>query len=159
MNYNKNKGFTLIELLVVIAIIGILAALVLVALGNARDKANDARIKSSIGQLRTIAELVYDSNGATYTKTGGGDVGACISGAVSGTADATACASNNEEVDALVDDIADAYSSSAVAAGSDADEFCVEAVLHDGSYLCVDETGQYDTANTAATCSDATPSC
>jgi len=66
---NHKKGFTLIELLVVVAIMGMLAALAVVALNNARQRARDARRVSDIKQIQTALELYFLDNASYPTGT------------------------------------------------------------------------------------------
>ena len=62
-----SAGFTLIELLVVISIIGILSAIILVNLTSSRQKANDAKIKTQLVNIRSQAEVFFhDQNPNSY---------------------------------------------------------------------------------------------
>ncbi|GEM_PF-4555044 len=67
------KGFTLIELLVVIAVIGILAVVLLVAIDPVEkiNQANDAGVKSNVGQLSNAALSYGVNHNSKYpSKTG-----------------------------------------------------------------------------------------
>lgn len=75
---SKKQGFTLIELLIVIAIIGILAGVVLVSTGGARDKAN--RVSALTSVASTLPELVIcqdDGGEAKNTAPTGGTTTIC----------------------------------------------------------------------------------
>ena len=58
----NKKGFTLIEMLIVVAIVGLLASVVVLGIGNARERARDAKRAGDIRQIQNAAEAYYASN-------------------------------------------------------------------------------------------------
>jgi len=126
----NKKGFTLIELLVVIAIIGILSGTVVVSMSGAQGSAKDARIKSAMDQLRSVAELWRISQ-PTMTYIG---FPTSADGAL------------------LVADIT-LQSPGTFAHNATITAYCMSAELNGGGHLCMDSTGKIGSSTcTATTC-------
>ena len=73
----QEEGFTLIELMIVIVILGILAGIVLFAVGGIQDRGTQAACKTDLSTIQTGVEAYYAKHGTyppnlvpTLTKSG-----------------------------------------------------------------------------------------
>ena len=133
----SSRGFTLVELLVVIAIIGILAALVLVALGSARQKARDAARQSDVRQMGLAMEMAYDDD-AAYPDASAYTTGSAIASSTSTYLDA---------IPADPQAAAYAWVDNSVALQT----FCVSGDLEGGDFFACDQDGCGDSATADCT--------
>ena len=137
------RGFTLIELLVVIAIIGILAAVVLGSLNDARDNANDASAQTSINNARNIAEVFYSENSFSY-----GTVDQVVAFATNPSFATTGDSVCNATSTANLMEAAMAQTRQGTACYANDSAYAITVGLRGGDAYCIDSTGFAGTVST-----------
>lgn len=147
----KITGFSLIELLIVIAIIGILTGLILVGTSRSRLKGQDNAIRSSTGQLRLMAEQVYDTQGASYLNW---HLNAGVQSQVAQLLADIDEKYGNTTADTYPASFPGSYET--VIRASQRKDYCISAPLRaqPGSYYCIDTTGVFKISS--AHCADQT---
>lgn len=112
--------YILIGIVGFLLIPGILASIVLVSLGGARDKAKDARIMADMSQIQVSAEMIYIDMNEDYS-----DVN-CL----------------NPELVSICNDIKSITGKEPTIYSSQK-EYCVYTKLPTGNYYCKDSSWQY----------------
>jgi prepilin-type N-terminal cleavage/methylation domain-containing protein len=150
-----SKGFTLIELLVVIAIIGVLAALVLVSLASAREKARGASIKSDLHQLFVLAEIHRGASpDQSYTGFASCLDGAYIQQPGNPSYESDCLGGTSEAAGMLIDHIREQQAGyipgqviAVLAPPPNYESLCIAAAASNDRVLCADSLGHINTYN------------
>jgi len=142
MKKTFQRGFTLIELLVVIAIIGILAAVVIGSLNDARSGGQDASIKQSVANIRSQAELVYNRGNYTYEGVcDDAQVGSLLIAATN-VVNGTAYASSTQNTSVASNDLTGAANTRNAGCNDGPTTYVAVAPLASvDAFWCVDSTG------------------
>ena len=137
------RGFTLIELLVVIAIIGILSAVVLASLNTARNKGNDAAVKSNLATIQTQAELYYDGVGANSYGSGAVASASFTAPPTVSVGDTTSLFKGDKTINSAIISALAAEGGAAgySAIGQNGASYAIEIPLKAGGYWCIDSSG------------------
>lgn len=77
----RDEGFTLIELLVVIVVLGILAAVVVFAVGGITDRGKSSSCDTEVATVQTAVESYNAQKGDYPTATGVADLGSKLQAA------------------------------------------------------------------------------
>lgn len=152
-----SSGFTLIELLVVVAIIGILASVVLSSLNSARNKGNDAAVKSNLRNAADQGEVFWLTNTASansYTNV-------CTNGTVGGALGVgsfiLAAAKASGLASYATDPASPGGTLTTATCNDSAGAWAAEAPLKAGGMWCVDSTGRSESEATSILMTTACP--
>ncbi|MEK7510757.1 MAG: type II secretion system protein [Patescibacteria group bacterium] len=139
----SSSGFTLIELLVVVAILGILSSVVLGSLNTARDRAQDAAVRSNLSSVRSQAQLYHEANGNSYN----------------GLCDNTGAVGGVDTVYTLISAAVFVTGGSTIGTGpttltdgtcnATPDDWATEVALKTEGFYCIDSMGNATTSDTS----------
>ncbi len=149
---SARKGFTLIELLVVIAIIGILSSVVLTSIRVARDKGQDAAVRSNLSGIRAQAELYHDANNKSFANVCIDNAGAEVKSIYTLVWGATLAGGGNAIGTGPTTELQSSCN-------SDDALWAAEAALKTGGFYCVDSVGGVATSSVALLQSSADLDC